>query len=244
VASGLSFIVGVALFGAVTYLPLYLQDVKGHSPTVSGLLMTPMMAGVVITSIGSGQLISKFGRYKAFPIAGTAIAAVGLLLLSRLQVDTSPLMASADMLVLGLGLGFLMQVLVLAAQNAVDYKYLGVASSAPTLFRLMGGSIGVAIFGAVFANQLAGNLVRSLPPGVHVPAAASPTAVNNLPAAVHTLYVTAVTDAVHPVFFGSAGIMVLGFVLTWFLREIPLRGAAPASDLERGDQSPTGDAAA
>jgi len=244
VASALSFIVGMGLFGAVTYLPLYLQEVKGHSPTVSGLLMTPMMAGVVITSIGSGQLISKFGRYKPFPIAGTAIAAVGLFLLSRLQVDTSPLIASAYMLVLGLGLGFLMQVLILAAQNAVDYKDLGVASSAPTLFRLMGGSIGVAIFGAVFANQLASNLATNLPAGTHLPATASPTAVSNLPAALHTVYVTAVTDAIHPLFLASAGIMVFGFVLTWFLREIPLRTAAPASQIEAGVPSTPGDAAA
>jgi MFS family permease len=95
VTSAVGFIVGLALFGAVTYLPLYLQDVKGHSPTTSGLLITPMMAGVLITSIGSGQLISRFGRYKPFPIAGTAITAIGLALLSRLHVDTSTLVAGA-----------------------------------------------------------------------------------------------------------------------------------------------------
>jgi Na+/melibiose symporter-like transporter len=154
VTSAVGFIVGLALFGAVTYLPLYLQDVKGYSPTISGLLITPMMAGVLITSIGSGQLISRFGRYKPFPIAGTAIAAVGLALLSRLQVDTSTVVAGAYMLVLvlGLGLGLVLQVLVLAAQNAVDYKYLGVASSGSTLFRQIGGSIGVSLFGAIFAK--------------------------------------------------------------------------------------------
>jgi EmrB/QacA subfamily drug resistance transporter len=143
VTSAVGFIIGLALFGAITYLPLYLQDVKGHSPTTSGLLITPMMAGLLITSIGSGQLISRFGRYKPFPIAGTAIAAVGLLLLSRLQVGTSTVAAGAFMLVLGLGLGLVLQVLVLAAQNAVDYEYLGVASSGSTLFRQIGGSIGV-----------------------------------------------------------------------------------------------------
>ena len=156
--SAIGFIIGLAFFGAITYLPLYLQDVKGHSPTASGLLITPMMAGLLITSIGSGQLISRFGRYKPFPIAGTAIIALGLWLLSRLQVDTSTLVASVYMLVLGLGLGMVLQVLVLAAQNAVDYKYLGVATSGSTLFRQIGGSIGVAIFGAIFANQLANNL--------------------------------------------------------------------------------------
>src|SRR5206468_8035958 len=118
------------------------------------------------------QLISRFGCYKPFPIAGTAIMAIGLVLLSRLEVGTSTLVAGAYMLVLGLGLGLVMQVLVLAAQNAVDYKYLGVASSGSTLFRQIGGSIGVALFGAVFANQLASNLATKLPAGAHVPAAA------------------------------------------------------------------------
>jgi DNA-binding MarR family transcriptional regulator len=167
VTSAVGFIVGLALFGAVTYRPLYLQDVKGHSPTTSGLLITPMMAGLLITSIGSGQPISRFGRYKPFPIAGTAIMAVGLPLLSRLEVDTSTLVTGAYMLVLGLGLGLglVIQVLVLATQNAVDYKYLGVASSGSTLFRQIGGSIGVAIFGAIFANQLARNLAPNLGEG-------------------------------------------------------------------------------
>src|SRR5947208_2461661 len=136
VTSAVGFIVGLALFGAVTYLPLYLQDVKGHSPTISGLLLLPLMVGLLITSIGSGQLISRFGRYKPFPVAGTAIMVVGLALLSRLHVDTSTVVTGAYMLVLGLGLGLVIQVLVLAAQNAVDYKYLGVSSSCSTLFRL------------------------------------------------------------------------------------------------------------
>src|SRR5207247_11369882 len=179
--SSLAFIIALALFGAVTYLPLYLQDVKGHSPTTSGLLITPMMAGLLITSIGSGQLISRFGRYKPFPIAGTAITALGLALLSRLQVDTSTLVAGGYMLVLGLGLGLVMQVLVLAAQNAVDYKYLGVASSGSTLFRQIGGSIGVSLFGAIFANRLTHDLTRTIPAGAHVPATADPAALKRLP---------------------------------------------------------------
>src|SRR3954471_7597775 len=181
VTSVIGFIIGLALFGAITYLPLYLQDVKGHSPTTSGLLITPMMAGLLITSIGSGQLISRFGRYKPFPIAGTAIMAIGLALLSRLQVDTSTLVAGAYMLVLGLGLGLVFQVLVLAAQNAVDYKYLGVASSGSTLFRQIGGSDGVAIFGAIFATQLARTLAAKLPAGAHVPASPNPAALKRLP---------------------------------------------------------------
>jgi EmrB/QacA subfamily drug resistance transporter len=234
VTSAVGFIIGLALFGAVTYLPLYLQDVKGHSPTTSGLLITPMMAGLLITSIASGQLISRFGRYRPFPIAGTAITAVGLGLLSRLHVDTSTLVAGGYMLVLGLGLGLVIQVLVLAAQNAVDYKYLGVASSGSTLFRQVGGSIGVAIFGAIFANQLAGNLASKLPAGVHVPAHVNPAALEELPPAVHAAYATAVTNALHPVFLAAAGIAVLAFLLAWLLPEVPLRTTAQAPDIGEG----------
>jgi len=234
VTSAIGFVIGFALFGAVTYLPLYLQDVKGHSPTTSGLLITPMMLGLLITSIGSGQLISRFGRYKPFPIVGTAIMAVGLALLSRLHVDTSTLVAGAYMLVLGLGLGLVLQVLVLAAQNAVDYKYLGVASSGSTLFRQIGGSIGVAVFGAIFANQLTSNLATKLPAGAHVPAAVNPAALKQLPPAVHDAYVTAVTDALHPVFLTAAGIAVFAFLLTWLLREVPLKTTAQAPDLGDG----------
>jgi MFS family permease len=175
--SAIGFIVGLALFGSVTYLPLYLQIVKGHSPTESGLLLTPMMAGVLVTSIASGNLISRTGRYRPFPIAGTAIAAVAIFLLSRLAVSTPIWLGALYMLVLGLGLGMVMQVLVLAAQNAVPYEMLGVATSGATLFRQIGGAIGVSIFGAIFANRLSAELAARLPGGVHVPAAANPAIV-------------------------------------------------------------------
>src|SRR5437763_564806 len=133
VTSAVGFVVGLALFGSVTYLPLYLQIVKGHSPTESGLQMTPMMLGVLITSITSGNVISKTGRYRPFPIAGTAVAAIAIFLLSRLAVSTPIWLAAVYILVLGLGLGMVMQVLVLAAQNAVSYELLGVATSGSTL---------------------------------------------------------------------------------------------------------------
>ncbi len=226
VAGAIGFIVGLALFGAVSYLPLYLQDVKGYSPTMSGLLITPMMAGLLISSIGSGLLISRFGRYKQFPIAGTLIMSLGLGLLSSLRVDSSTFAAGAYMLVLGLGLGMVIQVLVLAVQNSVDYRQLGVATSGSILFRQVGGSIGVAGLGAIFANHLAGNLDQRLPAGMHVPAGANPAALKALPPPLHTAYVTAVTDALHPVFLAAAGAAALAFVLTWFLRELPLRATA------------------
>jgi hypothetical protein len=157
--------------------------VKGHSATGSGLLMTPMMLGVLATSTASGFLISRYGRYRVFPIVGTALAAVGLYLLSRLGVETPTDVAAAYMLVLGLGLGLgmVMQVLVLAAQNAVDYRLLGVATSGSTLFRQVGGSIGVSAFGAMFTNRLGVELAHRLPPGVHAPAHASPALVHQLP---------------------------------------------------------------
>src|SRR5262249_44665423 len=154
ITSAIGLVVGLALFGSITFIPIYLQVVKGHSPTQSGLLIRPVMAGLLLTSIASGNLISKYGRYRPFPIAGTAFMTVGLYLLSRLDVGTSTWVAAGYLVILGLGLGMTMQVLILAAQNAVDYRLLGVATSSSTLFRQVGGSIGVSAFGAVFSNQL------------------------------------------------------------------------------------------
>jgi EmrB/QacA subfamily drug resistance transporter len=234
VTSAIGFVVGFALFGAVTYLPLYLQNVRGHSPTVSGLLMTPMMGGVLVTSILSGQLISRYGRYKPFPIAGTLLAAVGMALLAQLETDTSGAVSGLYMLVLGLGLGMVMQVLVLAAQNAVPYRYLGVATSGSTLFRSIGGSIGVAVFGAIFANRFAAHLAADLPPGAVIPKGTNPAAVERLPAAVRDIYRAALTQALHPIFYAGAAILVIAFALTWLLREIPLRATARVPDSRRG----------
>jgi EmrB/QacA subfamily drug resistance transporter len=228
VTSAIGFVVGFALFGAVTYLPLYLQIVKGQGATESGLLLTPLMAGVLVTSIGSGQLISRFGRYKPFPIAGTALMTLGMLLLSRISVSTPIWQTALFMLVLGFGLGMTMQVLVLAAQNAVPFEQLGVATSGSTLFRQVGGSIGVSIFGAIFANQLASHLTALLPPGASPPAAASPGVVARLPPAVHDAYVHAFAESLRPVFAVAAGVSLVAFLLTWMLREVPLRKSAAA----------------
>ena len=228
VTSGVGFIVGFALFGAVTYLPLYLQTVKGYSPTTSGLLLTPLMGGVLVTSIGSGQLISRYGRYKPFPIAGTALMSIAMYLLSGISVSMPVWQTAIYMVILGLGLGMTMQVLVLAAQNAVPYELLGVATSGSTLFRQIGGSIGVSIFGAIFANQLATNLAHVLPPGVHPPTHATPDAIKHLPAALHAEYIGAFVQSLQPVFAAAAGISLVGFLLTWLLREVPLRKSAQA----------------
>lgn len=229
VSSAVGFIIGLALFGAVTFLPLYLQVVKGHSPTVSGLLITPMMAGLLVTSILSGNLISRFGRYRPFPIMGTAIATVGLFLLSRIGINTSTLSVALGMVVLGLGLGMVMQVLVLAVQNAVDFRFLGVATSGSTLFRQVGGSIGVAAFGTIFSSNLSHELASRIPASVHVPTAANPAVVNHLPAAVKEPYITAFAAALQPVFTTAAAVALFAFVLSWLLREIPLRQTAAAA---------------
>jgi EmrB/QacA subfamily drug resistance transporter len=225
VSSAIGFMVGIALFGSVTYIPLYLQVVKGASPTESGLELLPLMAGVLISSIGSGQLITRFGRYKVYPIVGTALMAAGLLLLSRLAVGTSLLVADVYMLVLGLGLGFVMQVLVLAVQNAVDYANLGVATSTATLFRSIGGTIGVSVFGAIFANQLTSGLLDRLPPGVasSLPEHLGPSQIDALPPAVRDPYVAAYAAAIRPMFLIAAVIAAIGFALTWLLEERPLR---------------------
>src|SRR3954467_13239967 len=165
VTSAVGLVVGFALFGALTFLPLFQQVVRGDTPTESGLQLLPVMAGLLFTSIVSGQVITRTGRYRWFPIAGTAVGTLGLLLLARLDASTSTALAALYMLILGLGLGMVMQVLVLAVQNSVEYEQLGVATSGATLFRSIGGSVGTAILGAVFTNRLSDALAGDLPQG-------------------------------------------------------------------------------
>jgi MFS family permease len=230
VTSAVGFIVGFALFGAVTYLPLYLQITKGASPTRSGLQLTPLMAGVLITSIMSGQLIVRLGRYRFFPIAGTAVMAVAMLLLSRLEVGTPIYIASIYSLVLGLGLGMTMQVLVLAVQNAVDHRVMGVATSGSTLFRQVGGSIGVALFGTVFSNRVHVELTKRLPHGTKVPKVINPAGIRHLPPAAHKAFADAFAAALHPVFLMAAGVSIFAFATAWLLRDLPLRARVSVGD--------------
>ncbi len=193
VTSAIGFVVGFALFGALTYLPLFQQVVRGASPTESGLQLVPVMAGVLIASIASGQIISRNGHYKPLPIAGTAVACVGMFVLSTMDAGTSVPAASGLMFVLGLGLGMVMQVLVLAVQNAVPYEQLGVATSGATLFRSIGGSIGTAILGAIFTNRLDDILsAGGAPAGV---GALDPSALDRLPPEAHATFIGAFTDA-------------------------------------------------
>jgi EmrB/QacA subfamily drug resistance transporter len=233
VGSSLSLIVGFAMFGSITFLPLYFQTVDAASPTGAGLRLLPMMLGLLTTSIVSGQLISRRGRYRAFPIFGTAVMAVGLLLLSRLDVGTSLAASALYLLVLGIGLGSVMQVLVLAVQNAVDYEVLGAATSGVTLFRGIGGSLGAAVFGTIFSSRLTSELrgVLTGPLAHQVSGGGRLTGaqVARMPSAARAAYEHAYVHALRPVFVAAAGVAALGFLLSLWLPERHLRETAASS---------------
>ena len=232
VAGGIGFVIGFAMFGAITFLPVFLQLVDGASATNSGLNILPLMAGLLVASITSGQLISRWGRYKIFPVVGTALSATGVFLLSTLDPQTSRLVISMYMVVLGLGLGCVMQVLVIAVQNAVEQRDLGVGTSSATFLRSMGASFGVAIFGAIFSNQLASNLTKNLPAsalhsGINPSSLeGNPASLAHLPPAIHTGLINAVSESLHVVFLAAVPILVIAFLLTLLLREVPLRTRA------------------
>ena len=235
VCSAVGFVVGFAMFGAITYLPQYMQIVKGVSPTISGLRLVPLMAGLLLTSITSGLLISRWGRYKIFPILGTAIMTVGIYLLSMLGVASSTLASSFYMFVLGFGIGLVMQVLVIAVQNVVPYGDLGAATSGVTFFRSIGGSFGTAVFGAIFSAQLGGNLRhylagKPIPAGFNPSAGSSPAALAKLPPAVHLGYEQAFAASLHTVFLVAVPISAVAFGLSWLLKEVPLRKTSTATN--------------
>ncbi len=234
-ASTMSFLVGTAMFGALVYLPLFLQVVHGVTPTQSGLKLLPLIGGLIVASVLSGRLISKLGRYRAFPIAGAALISVGLWLLSRIGVSTSYLFMSVGMAVLGFGLGLVMPVLVLAVQNAVHPSDLGTATSASTFFRSIGGSFGVAIFGAIFANRLAYWLPRDLPASAHLSTKAantllhaSPAKLKKLPPPIHAGLVDAFASSLHTVFLFAVPFGIAAFLVSLLLREVPLRESSAA----------------
>ena len=228
VTSVVGLIVGFALIGSVTYLPVFLQIVKGLSPTESGLRMVPLMAGTLVTSILAGQLVSRTGKYKLFPIIGTTIVALSLLLISRMTAETSALAASLYMSLLGLGLGFVMQVLIIAVQNAVDYRVLGVATSNAILFRFVGGSLGTALLGAILATQLDANVQR-LMPGTAALDLISPQALAGLSPAVRTAYIDAFVASLSTVFLVAAAISLVGLLVALLLPERPLRETIAAA---------------
>ncbi|MGB5151582.1 MAG: MDR family MFS transporter [Mycobacterium sp.] len=238
----LAFIVGFAMLGAMTFLPTFMQFVDGVSATVSGLRTLPMVAGMLITSIGSGSIVGRTGRYKVFPVAGTAIMFVGFLLLSTMDAQTSLGMQSLYLFILGSGIGLCMQVLVLVVQNTAGFSDLGVATSGVTFFRTIGSSFGAAIFGSLFANFLSGRIAGALATSGAPPIAAeSPQALRELPAEMAAPIIEAYADSLGLVFLCAAPVALVGFVVSLFLKEIPLREmeSVSASDLGEGFGMPT-----
>ena len=226
------FIVGFAMFGAITYLPAFFQVVRGISPTISGLYLLPLMVGLLTMSISSGQIISRTGKYRYFPIAGTAMMTLGLFLLHLMGLGTSTFEDGLFMLILGLGLGGVMQVLVIIVQNGVQHSELGVATSGATFFRSIGGSFGTAIFGAIFANLLVGNLASHLH-GIRLPAGFSsanvtPAMLDLLPAAVRHGFTAGYAESIQTVFLVAAPIAFLAFLASWLIPQVELRRWSPA----------------
>jgi MFS family permease len=235
------------MFGALSYLPLFLQVVHGVSPTISGLYLLPMVLGMLLTSIGSGQIIARTGRYKVFPIVGTAILTVALFLMSTLDETTATWQLNLYFFLLGFSLGLIIQVLVIAVQNTVSYADLGAATSGVTFFRTIGGSFGVSVFGAIFANQLAHQLTdvlagKTLPKGFSVASVQSNSSMlKALPPALREAILHAYSLALQPVFLTAVPVAAIAFILAWFLREVPLRTAAgapaPAAETLRSSAS-------
>jgi hypothetical protein len=231
---------GFALFGSVTYLPLFLQVVKGSTPTESGLEMIPMMGGTLVSSVLAGQAISRYGRYRIFPLVGTATATLALVLLSRISGETSTMVLLAYLLILGTGLGLVTQVLVVAVQNAVRYEDLGVATSGVTLFRLIGGSIGTAVLGTIFAAGVARTLAATMPAsgGAALPTTnLSARTLASLPPEIHRAYMEAFTTSLTTVFEVAAIVSAVGFVLTWIMPERPLRETVAAATSSLGEEA-------
>ncbi len=232
VANAIGFIIGFAMFGSIIYISLYLQIVDNASPTSAGLRLLPLMVGVLSASITSGRLITRMGRYKVFPILGTGVATVGMALLGMLRVGTSGAVLSLYMFVLGVGLGLVMQVLVLAVQNAVPRRDMGTATTANTFFRSMGGSFGTAVFGAILTNRLRADMPHTL--AGQAGGTPNPTQLHTLPPQVQHLVVEAFVKATNVVFLTAAGVILVAFALSFLLKEIRLKGAAehaaPAAD--------------
>jgi EmrB/QacA subfamily drug resistance transporter len=240
VATGMSFLLGVAMLGALTFLPLYQQTVQHLSAVGSGLMLIPMMLGVTVTSLIGGFVMTRTGRYRFMPIVGGAIMTVAMLLLTGLGVTTTKLESGLFYVVLGVGMGFLMQITSVIVQNSVAPKDIGVASSSRTFFQQIGGSLGVALFGAVFARRLTESMSSQLP-GVHLNAGGgqlNPVTVNHLPALVRHDVFVAISHAIQGVFYLAVPAAFAVFVLAWFIKEVPLRSSAPPPPSEAPASEP------
>ncbi|MBI4521881.1 MAG: MFS transporter, partial [Gemmatimonadetes bacterium] len=239
--SMLGFIVGCTMFSAIVFLPLFLQVATGASATRSGLLLLPFMLGFMATSITVGNIVSYTGRYKIWPIVGMVLAATGLYLFSGMHAGTTRVESSLFMVVFGMGIGMLLHLLVLVVQNAVDHRELGVATSATAFFRSMGGSFGVAVYGAIFNARLFAELPRLVPPDALAAVSGDATRLLNSPAQLRLLpppvlagIVEAVVRGTQSIFLWAMLPVALGFGLAWFLKEIPLHDTVPVSAAVEG----------
>lgn len=246
----LSFVVGAAMFGAIVFLPLFLQAVTGASATNSGLLLLPLMAGLMTTSVGSGRIIARTGHYRRWPMAGMLTSAVGMALLSTMDAETSRLESSLYMLVVGLGIGMVMQVLVLAMQNASEPHDMGVVTSSANFFRSLGGSVGISVFGAIFASLLADKLGAFLPAAALRGAgfnpdslSASPEQLQALPAELLAPVVRALSESITAVFAYCVPVLIVGFVLSLIFPGLPLRESIHVSGSLEGAELADGESA-
>jgi EmrB/QacA subfamily drug resistance transporter len=229
-----ALLLGFAMFGAITFLPLYFQVVKGASPTRSGLDILPLMAGLLVTSTVGGQIVSSTGKYRIFPIVGTGVMTVGLFLLSRLSTHTSSAEASLFMFVTGCGVGLVMQVLVVAVQNAVDYRDLGVATSGNTLLRNVGASVGTAVIGTIFATQLTSRLARAFPHSSQVASGArslSAATLSGLPPGARASVLDAFAASLATAFRVAGFVSIVAFIASWFIKQLPMRTTVTAEDI-------------
>jgi EmrB/QacA subfamily drug resistance transporter len=224
IAAAVSLLVGMAMFGAITYLPTFLQVANGASASNSGLLLVPLMGGLLVASIVSGQIISRTGRYRVFPILGMALTTVGMYLLSTLGAGSSRVESSVYMVLLGAGMGMVIQVLVLAVQNEAPAEDLGVATSTVTFFRTVGGSVGVALFGALFSSRLGDLLGGAAPEGL------TPETIGQLPEAQRAQMAGAFADSITMVFRYAVPLLLVGFALTWLLKNMPLRATSASAE--------------
>ena len=233
-SSAIGFVVGFTMFGALTFLPIFFQDVRGVSAIRSGLELIPLMGGLLVASIGSGILVSRWGRYKIFPMIGTALMTVGLYLMSLIGVHTATWLTAVYMAVFGLGLGLVLQVLTVAVQNAVPYEELGTATSGVTFFRSIGGSFGTAVFGAVFSNLLVTNVLHylhrtSVPPRLSL-SASDPASIHRLPAGIQLGVIDGIAHTIHTVFLIGVPVAFVAFLLSWALPEVALRNSIRTSE--------------
>jgi MFS family permease len=219
--NAIGFLVGIAMFGSITFLPLYLQMAKGVSPTASALQLVPMMAGMIGASMASGFLMTRTGRYRFLPRLSTAILTIGLIMLGFMQLDTPSWQVSIYMLMVGMGIGPVNSVSVTAIQNATPAAMVGVATAGATLFRQVGGSIGISVLGALFASGLSSRIADILPPSAETSGAFSPAMLQGLPIELRDQVLEALASALHPVFFVAAGSAALAFILTLLVEELP-----------------------